>query len=68
MATIKKNSKAKVQHSAENDLQKAIKALADGARLNTKTFGSKVEYSIEYPEGGVFFITKRLFNQLSKTS
>ena len=51
------------QNEKSNDLDKAIKALNDGAQIVIDTKGN---HAIEYPTGGYFKITKSVYNQLTK--
>lgn len=64
MATIKKPSKSMAyQNEKSNDLDKAKKALNNGAKI---VKDSKGGFAIEYPTGGYFKITKTVYNKLSK--
>jgi hypothetical protein len=64
MPTLKKPSKSTAyQNEKSNDLEKAVKALANGAHIVTD---SKGHYAMEYPTGGYFKITKSVYNQLAK--
>lgn len=63
MATVKKQSKSmKFQNEKSNDIEKAKKALSDGAIFLVDTKGG---YAIEYPTGGYFKVTKSVFNALN---
>lgn len=64
MPTINKSSKSMAfQNEKSNDLDKAHKAISNGAKIVQDLKGG---YAIEYPSGGYFKITKTVFNQLSK--
>jgi hypothetical protein len=62
MPTIKKPSKSMAfQNEKSNSLEKAKKALSDGAK---KVEDGKGGYAIEYPTGGYFKITKTIYNAI----
>ena len=64
MATIRKPSKSMAyQNEKSNDLEKAKKALNNGAKI---VKDGKSGYAIEYPTGGYFKITKTIYNKLFK--
>jgi hypothetical protein len=66
MATIKKNSKAVVKENANQDLNKVLTALNNGATLVENNFWNKIEYGVQYPTGGYFRISKNVYNKLTK--
>lgn len=51
------------QNEKSNDLEKVKKALINGAKI---VKDDKNGYSIEYPTGGYFKITKTIYNKLFK--
>jgi hypothetical protein len=62
MPTIKKNSKSMAyQNEKSNDLNQAINALANGAKIVITDNG---DFAIEYKEGGYFKITKTVYKKL----
>jgi hypothetical protein len=62
MPTIKKPSKSmSYQNEKCNDLDKAKKALINGAKIVTDRKGN---YAMEFSTGGYFIITKSVYNQL----
>lgn len=64
MALRSKPSKSMAyQNEKVNDLDKAKKALSNGAKI---VKDGKDGFAIEYPTGGYFKITKTVYNKLSK--
>ena len=64
MATIRKPTKSmSYQNEKIKDLDKAKKALSNGAKIVKEAKGG---FAIEYPTGGYFKITKTVYNKLSK--
>jgi len=47
------------------DLQNAVK---NGAKLEKNEFWNRVEYAIQYPQGGWHRITKRNYEKLTLTN
>lgn len=66
MATIKKNSKAKVQMTTEMELTKVLGYISNGGYLTSNTINNKTEYAVEFTEGGYVKIGKVIFDKLNK--
>ena len=46
------------------ELEKALDAIKNGAKLLKTEYWNKTEYGVEYPQGGYFKITKTTYNKL----
>ena len=66
MATIKKNSRAKVQMTTEMELTKVLGYISNGGYLTSNTINNKTEYAVEFMEGGYIKISKIIFDKLNK--
>lgn len=51
------------QNEKSNDLEKAQKAISNGAKIVNDIKGG---HAIEYPTGGYFKITKSIYNKITK--